>query len=316
MTTYMTDARTVITTHTTFVAAPPQAVYNLIADATRWPFIFSAFVHVDQLAGGPSEDRLRLWAVGNGAVRSWTTRRLLDGDDQRIRFRQEAPAAPVASMTGEWVFVPLPGSGTSVVLLHEFRAIGDDPVNTALIKQAVDRNSTAELAALKRTAELGERLPTLVHSFTDTLTVGAPLEPVYKFLYRAHEWPKQLSHVSRLVLDEAVPNVQTIEMDTGEPDEPQLTTRMVRVCFPYRSIVYKQTHPPQMISAHVGEWRLYPTAEGVRVIARNTVMIRPDGVATGQPGGVQRDAEMVRDALRRSCQATLLGAKDAAETHR
>src|SRR5215217_8481965 len=159
----LTKTCNVATTHTMFIAAPPRVVYRLIADASRWPYLFSPIVHVERLTAGANEDRLRLWTVGHGAVRSWVSRRSLDCDGLRIRFRQENPAPPIASMSGEWVFVPLPGNATSVVLLHEFRAIDDDPVNTALIKQAVDRNSTAELAALRGVAEFGDRLSMLMY---------------------------------------------------------------------------------------------------------------------------------------------------------
>src|SRR5215468_1304622 len=239
MTTSVTKARPVTTTHTAFVAAPPRVVYRLIAEATRWPFLFPSIVHVDRLEAGAAEDRLQLWAVGNGAVRSWVSRRYLDQEGMRIRFRHESPAPPLASMTGEWVFVPLPDNATSVVLLHKFRAVGDDPVNTARIQQAVDRNSTAELAALKTAAELGDRLPTLVLGLSDTVFIGGPAGPVYEFLYRVQDWPQRLPHVSRLVLDEAVPNVQTVEMDTGGLDDLPQTVRLVRVCFPGHSIAYK-----------------------------------------------------------------------------
>jgi ribosome-associated toxin RatA of RatAB toxin-antitoxin module len=320
MTTTVAEARTVTSTHTICVAAPPRAVYRLIADATRWPHLFAPFVHVERLDEGEAEDRLRLWAVGNGAVRNWTSHRCLDRDGLRIRFRQEAPAPPVESMAGEWVFVPLPGEQTSVVLLHQFRAIGDDPVNTALIKQAIDRNSTAELAALKSTAELGDRISLLMHSFAETVTIAAEPEPVYDFLYHAQAWPRRLPHVSRLVIDEAVPNVQTLEMDSGDPGGPVTTTRLVRVCYPHHSIRYKQTRPPAGVSAHVGEWLLYRTADGVAVTAYNTLMMRPDqagGDAFARYGSVEATGTMIREALRRNCMAVLLHAKEAAEaSHR
>jgi aromatase len=310
-----TKTRTVTTTHTAFVAAPPAAAYALVAEATHWPYLFPTVVHVERLARGPTEDRLRLWMAGNGAVRVWTSRRSLDRHGLRIRFRQESPSPPVASMAGEWVLVPLPRNATSVVLLHEFRAIDEDPANTALIKQAVDRTSTAELAALKRIAELGDGLSPLLLSFADSVTVKAAPGPVYRFLYRAQDWPRRLPHVSRLILDEAVPNVQTVEMDVGGADGSVDTSRLVRVCFPPHSIVYKQTQPPAIISAHVGGWHLHPTADGVTVTARNTVLIRPDRAAEvlGQRGGVQATGDLIRHALRKNCLTTLLHAKDAAE---
>jgi aromatase len=267
------------------------------------------------MSGGAAEERLRLWTVGNGAVRSWTSRRSLDRDGLRIRFRHENASPPLASMAGEWVFVPLPGNATSVVLLHEFQAIGDHPGNTVLIKQAVDRNSTAELAAVKRAAELGDRLSTLVHSFADSVVIPSTLRPVYEFLYRVQDWPSLLPHVSRLIVDEAVPNMQTIEMDGGGPAGPVRTMNLVRICFPYHTIVYKQTEPPDVVSAHVGAWQLRPIAQGVRVTATNTVLVRPDrtGGQPGQPAAAEPVGDPIRQALRENSLATLLQAKRSAE---
>jgi len=311
MTRSATKTGTVSTTHTIFVAAPPRVVYDLLADAAQWPLVFSPSVHVERLEAGATEERLRLWAVANGAIRNWTSRRVLDPDGLRIRFRQESPLPPVASMSGEWVLVPLSGNVTSVVLLHEFRALGDDPANTALIKQAVDRNSTAELAELKTTAELGDQLPYLVHSFADSVIVKAGLGPTYDFLYRVSNWPRELPHITRVVFDEAVPNVQTIEMDTtASPDGMLQTVRMVRVCSPYHSIVYKQTHPPELLAAHLGGWYLYPTVDGVRVTAHNTVMIRPGKVDALSPNpAIEQAVDMVRQSLRDNCLAILQRAR-------
>jgi aromatase len=318
MTTSVTKGRTVTTTHTAFVAAPPRVVYDLIADASRWPYIFTPTVHVERLHGSATEELLRLWVVANGAVRNWISRRTFDAADLRIRFRQETPSPPVASMGGEWVLIPLSDNATSVVLLHEFRAIGDHPGNTELIKQAVDRSSTAELAMLKSTAELDRRLSTLVHSLADSVTVRAEPGPVYDFLYRAQDWPQRLPHVSSVVLDETVPNLQTIELDTVGADGSTRTTGLVRVCFPYHSIVYKQTRPPDVLSAHLGEWHLYPTADGVRVTSRHTVMLDPERATRllGRYATVEQARSLVRRTLASSCLATLMHAKSAAEGDR
>lgn len=315
MTSSATKAGTVSTTHTIFIAAPPRVVYDLIADYRRWPYIFSSTVHVERLAGGATDERLRLWSVANGAVRNWVSRRILDPEGLRIRFRQETPSAPVATMSGEWVLVPLPDNATSVVLLHDFRAIGDDPVNTALIKQTVDRNCTVELAALKATAELGERLPMLVHSFADSVTVESPPAPVYDFLYRVTDWSWRMPHVTRLILDEVVPNVQNVEMDAAGADGTVRTSRVVRVCFPHHSIVYKSTDLPDHVSAHVGAWHLFPTVNGVRLTSNHTVMLRPDRFAAvlGPQPSVERARALIRDFLGDHTTATLRHAKHAAE---
>jgi aromatase len=315
MTRSVTGNRTVNTTHTVFVAAPPRAVYDLIADVTRWPYIFSPTVHVQRLYGSATDDRLRLWTVANGGVRSWTSRRTLDQNELRIRFRQENPLPPVATMAGEWVFIPLPDNATSVVLLHEFRAVGDDPTNTALITQAVDHNSTVELAALKTTAELGERRSMLVHSFADSVTIDGEPGPVYDFLHRAQDWPRRLPHVSRLTLDESVPNVQTIELDAKGTDGSVHTSRLIRVCFPYESIVYKQTELPEILTAHIGRLRVYQVAAGVRVTSQQTVMIRPDRLPQllGPNGTVERASEVLRRTLGANSLLILQHAKQAVE---
>ena len=307
--------RIVSTTHTIFIAAPPKVVYELIAEVARWPYIFTPTVHVERLYGTGSNERLRLWAVANGAVRSWTSQRTLNPGELRIRFKQEQPAAPIAAMAGEWVFVPLPGNATSVVLLHEFRAIDDDVANTALITQAVDRNSTSELAALKHIAELGSLPAKLVYSFADSMTIASEPGPVYDFLYRAQEWPRRLPHVNRLTVDEAVPNVQTIEMQTCDLDGAEQTARLVRVCFPYECIVYKQTELSELMSAHVGRWRVYPVADGVRVTSHNTVLIRPDRVRRllGRDAGVEQAHQLIRRAVSQHNWITLRHAKQAVE---
>jgi hypothetical protein len=318
---FVTKTAMVTTTHTTFVAAPPRAVYRLVAEASRWPYLFAPVVHVERLAAtgldarvaadagdrAGTEDRLRLWAVNNGAVRNWVSRRGLDCDELRIRFQHEAPAPPVASMAGEWVFVPLPGNATSVVLLHEFRALDDDPGNTALIKQAVDRNSTAELAALKRVAELGDRLARVVHTFTDSVQVDAPLPVVYQFLHRAQDWPARMPQLSRLVLDEAVPNVQTLELDVTASDGGLSTTRQVRICFPCQTIAYKEIEPPELVAAAVGRGVLRPTTTGIRVTSHSTLLMQPERAAElhGLPGTVDRAGEQVRQRMRAGSLAVL-----------
>ncbi|MDP1222813.1 cyclase, partial [Klebsiella pneumoniae] len=76
---------------------------------------------------------------------------------------------------------------------------------------------------------------------------------------------------SRLVVDEAVPGVQTVDMETAARDGAQ-TVRLVRVCFPGRAIVYKQLDPPYPLAAHVGSWTLAPAPGGVQVTAQNTVL--------------------------------------------
>jgi aromatase len=107
-------------------------------------------------------------------------------------------------------------------------------------------------------------------------------------------------------------------MDTCGADGSAHTSRLVRVCFPYESIVYKQTMLPELMSAHVGRWRVYPVAAGVRVTAHQTVMIRPDklGQLVGPNGTFERAGELIRRALGKNTLLTMAHAKHAVEGRR
>jgi ribosome-associated toxin RatA of RatAB toxin-antitoxin module len=183
------------TTHTVMIGAPAKVVYDLIADVTRWPYTFGPTVHAEVFeTDGPTE-RLRLHAFANGDVRTWTSRRELDSANLHVKFEQERSAAPVKSMGGEWRIVPIADSATRVDLLHHFTTAQPEAVE--LVLKAVNNNSDAELAALKRAAELGDDYDKYVLSFSDSITIHATRKDVYEFLYRSDLWPQRLPHVAR-----------------------------------------------------------------------------------------------------------------------
>jgi aromatase len=315
MTSSAPDIRTHDMVHETTVSAPARAVYDLIADVSSWPHVFGPTVHVERSALGPDEERLLMWAVANDEVRSWTSLRRLDPERLRITFRQEKSPAPLLHMGGTWELEPLSENTTRVLLHHDFRTVHDDPAEVALVERAVDRNSVAELAALKRVAELGESYGDLVLSFEDSVTIDAPAALVYDFLRRAGDWPSRLPHVVRLELTEPAPDLQTMTMDTRGPDGSVHTTTSVRVCFPHDRIVYKQTGTPPIMAAHTGRWTLLPTAAGVEVVSQHTVVIRPERVleVLGADGTVAGARELIRRALGTNSSTTLRHAKTAAE---
>src|SRR5258706_606096 len=82
----------------------------------------------------------------------------------------------------------------------------DAPAKLAWIAQAVDRNSRAELAALKQSAEraAGPTGNTLL-SFEDDLHIEGRADDVYGFLNEAGQWSRRLPHVSRVLLSEDTP---------------------------------------------------------------------------------------------------------------
>ncbi|MFD6065853.1 aromatase/cyclase [Amycolatopsis lurida] len=301
--------------HEITVAAAPETIYRLLADVEHWPTLFPPTVHVDVVERGGSSERIRIWATANGEPKSWTSRRELDPAGWRIDFRQEISSPPVARMGGAWLLEPAADGQTVVGLLHDYRAVDDDPAKLRWIDDAVDRNSRAELAALKQNAELIAGADERLFSFTDSVDIEGDAKDVYGFLNDAGRWPDRLPHVGRVVLTEEVPGLQVLEMDTRTKDGSVHTTRSVRVGFPDHTLVYKQTTLPPLMSLHTGRWTLGPSATGCTASSQHTVVINTENIASvlGPHTGTAEAKEFVRAALSANSLATLGHAKDYAE---
>ncbi|MFI2279373.1 aromatase/cyclase [Nocardia beijingensis] len=262
-----------VMSHSRVVQAAPDVVYDLVADVTRWPVIFEPSVLVRHLHRGPDEERFRLWATVGGAVRNWTSRRVLDAGQRRIAFEQERSQAPIASMGGGWSFRELGAGTTKVVLDHHFTVV--DGADAAQVAAAVDRNSVSELAALARIAELGHPVDEVVRTFEDTVTLDCSASEAYDFVYHSERWPEQVPHVGRVELTEDADGVQLMEMDTVTAGGIPHTTKSIRVCVPGERIDYKQLVPPAILFGHSGAWEFADGPDGAVVTARHTVAIDP-----------------------------------------
>ncbi|MFH9138844.1 aromatase/cyclase [Streptomyces sp. NPDC017524] len=303
--------------HRITVEAPAHTVFGLIADVGAWPRVFPPTVHVDVLERTAGEERIRIWATANDSVKTWTSRRVLDPGALRVSFRQEVSQPPVAAMGGAWIIEPRSDSRTLVRLTHDFRAVDDDPEGVDWITRAIDRNTDAELGALKKAAEQtpeaggGE----LTLRFDDVVEVAGDPAEVYDFLYDAGQWEKRLPHVNRVGLEESTPNLQLLEMDTLTPNGAVHTTKSVRVCFPARTIVYKQLRTPALLTLHNGRWLIEKSPSGCTVTSTHTVVLNPDAVVPvlGEGATLQDARTFVRDALGSNSTATMLLAKEHAE---
>ncbi len=310
-----TAPATHVTEHSITVAAPPEAVYALVADVSGWPQIFGPTVHVEVPEDRDGSQLLRIWAFANGQVRNWTSRRTLDPVAGSIGFRQVVSAPPVASMGGEWRVEKTEG-GTRVILLHDYQAVDDAPEAVELIETAVERNSGAELAALKAAAEQGGLRDELCFTFSDSVHIEAGVQDVFSFLDRADRWPERLPHVARLELKEDEPGLQHMTMDTRGPDGSVHTTTSVRVCFAERGlIVYKQTEMPPVMTGHTGRWVIEPDGTGVSATSWHTVTLNPEGVrrALGPDATLADARAKVRQALGTNSSTTLRLAKEFTE---
>ncbi|MFD3976301.1 aromatase/cyclase [Streptomyces cyaneofuscatus] len=302
--------------HEITVAAPPPTVYRLLADVQNWPRIFPPTIHVDQVEHDGDNERIRIWATANGAAKNWTSRRTLDPQGLRIDFRQEVSTPPVASMAGTWVIEPLPGAGCRVRLLHDYRAIDDDPAGLAWIDEAVDRNSRSELAALKENVERAHAAQALTFSFEDSVQVHGSAEHVYDFINEAGLWSQRLPHVATVRLTEDEPGLQTLEMDTRAKDGSVHTTKSYRVCLPHEKIAYKQVTLPALMTLHTGYWTFTEDDHGTTTASsQHTVVINEENIARilGTDATVTDAREYVQGALSANSRITLGHAKDYAE---
>ncbi|WP_335983954.1 MULTISPECIES: aromatase/cyclase [Streptomycetaceae] len=304
--------------HETTIAAPAATVYRLLADVRHWPQIFPPTIHVEQEDTGHGTERIRIWATANGEAKNWTSRRTLDPDALRITFRQEVSTPPVAAMGGTWIVEPLDGAAARVRLLHDYRAVGDDPESLRWIDRAVDTNSTSELAALKENVERvhAAEAQDLVFSFTDTVEVEGAAKDVFDFVNDAARWPERLPHVATVRFGEPSPGLQTLEMDTRAKDGSVHTTKSYRVAFAPDRIAYKQVTLPALMTLHTGLWTFTDTGRGTTEAgSQHTVSINTANIAAilGAQATVADARAYVHDALSTNSRATLGHAKDYAE---
>ncbi|MFF4442372.1 aromatase/cyclase [Streptomyces sp. NPDC001621] len=304
--------------HDITIDAPADAVYRLLAEVRNWPRIFPPTIYVDHVERGADEERIRIWATANGEPKSWTSHRTLDPDRLRITFRQEVSSPPVAAMSGTWIIEPLAHSSCRVVLLHDYRAIDDDPRSLEWIDQAVDRNSRTELAALKQNVELAHASEELTFSFEDTVRIPGQAKDVYDFINEAGQWSQRLPHVANARLDETTPGLQTLEMDTYAKDGSTHTTKSYRVTFPHHKIAYKQVTLPALMTLHTGWWTFTEDAEGATATSQHTVVLNTENIARvlGPEATVADARAYVRDALGTNSRATLDHAKNYAQGKR
>ncbi|TWV57408.1 hypothetical protein FRZ03_02125 [Streptomyces misionensis] len=151
------------TEHTVTVSAPAETVWDVLVDVEGYARIFPPTQEVTVLEESPRHQIARLVVDVNGTVQSWVSRRDMDPGRRVIAYRQLEHAPMMGHMGGEWRALPLDESTTQLVLTHDFKP--SDPVDgkvagrftyaeaRAHIEAAVERNSVADLDAVKREAE-------------------------------------------------------------------------------------------------------------------------------------------------------------------
>jgi aromatase len=300
--------------HKITVSAPADRVYGLVADVQKWPQLFGPTIHAEQVGQDGQSEQIRIWATANETVKTWTSRRTLDPAARTIAFRQERSQHPVGGMGGTWAIEPLAEDECYVRLSHDYFAATGEPADLDWIATAVDRNSTAELRALKSAAEADDSRTLL--TFADTVDVDGAAADVYDFINEADLWEKRLPHVLRVSLQEDTPGLQVLEMDTRAADGSVHTTRSVRLCEPHHKILYKQVVLPGLLTLHTGRWLIEERAPSrVSVTSEHTIKIDESRITAilGENADLASAREFVRGALSGNSLATLRHAKSYAE---
>ncbi|MFI5687554.1 SRPBCC family protein [Streptomyces sp. NPDC051636] len=298
------------------VSAPAGVVYAVLADTAKLPLYFSPSVHVERLEFDGERERLRMWVLMDGQLKSWISWRHMDPVERRIEFRQELPASPLTAMGGTLNVRYESPYRSELELLYDFSVTDDLPDDAAWVERVADLASRTQLADLKSFAERWTRLDDLVLSFEDSVRVNGPAELAYDFLYRAGDWPELVPHVTRADLTEEAPGVQRMTMET-QTDTGTHTTASVRICFPHAGrIIYKQTATLPLLEAHTGEWSVVPDETGVTLTSKQSVVLCEENITAvlGEGAGLAHARRHVREALGRNCLALLTLAKQHAES--
>jgi aromatase len=146
------------TEHTVTVEAPADLVYSVLADIEGYARLFPPTESSTILEQSETHQIARLVVDVSGQLQSWVTRRDLDRERRVIAYRQLENAPMIEFMAGQWRALPLSEEQTQLVITHDFAARPTEAIPSAekateLLRAAVERNSHADLDAVRKEAE-------------------------------------------------------------------------------------------------------------------------------------------------------------------
>ena len=152
------------TEHAITIAAPQPIVWQVLADIEGYANLFPPTQSATLLEQGDNYQIAELVVDVSGQVQSWTTRRDLDPELGVIAYRQLQTAPLVEYMGGQWRAFPFGPDRTQLVLTHDFAARQESQDGKVagqythaeacdLLAAAVERNSVADLAAVRDESE-------------------------------------------------------------------------------------------------------------------------------------------------------------------
>lgn len=241
-----------------------EELFGLVADASRWPVLFPATVHVRQLDRQERAERAEVWESADGGTYTRTLRRVVNADRLHIAFSWDEPLPaphprraarpPYHELAGEWRFRPLVGGGTEVVLRQRYTLDEDGSDAAARAAEAVGCDSARWLAALRRVAGLGWPVAQLLFSVSEEVSLPRPIDEVYARVLASFG---QGGGRGRGYLDGSVV-----------------------VAEPGRWIARKTLDADQPLLGSAELWSFEPVGEGTRATAVHRALIEPAAVRT------------------------------------
>jgi aromatase len=278
-------------THRITLAAPPEVVYDLVADNAHTPRLSPTVVHIERLEGDAGHDVIQRWVVDGGVPRTWRVARTLDAAGGRISFDQLIAAPPVAAMHGEWWIQAGAEGGTEVELSHAWTLTDSGEEAARRVAGRMDSGIGGQLRGLKHFAEHLDALTR--HEFTDETSVFLPTPPVETVdgFWDPARWPELLPDCRKVTVAAEAERCLSVDLGTTASGS------VLRRCYVRPTatlIVWKQTEglPPFCRSVR-GEVRARPTAGGSTVSVRRTDSLDP-AVLAGLPAAAvaERVAEI------------------------
>lgn len=147
------------TEHTITVQTSVPQVFEVLADVEGYANLFPPTRSVTIMEETPDYQVAHLVVEVSGKEMSWITRRDIDRERHFISYQQLRTAPLMANMGGEWRCFPLDDESTQIVITHDFAARAPEDGSMTLqdadaaVQEAVERNSHADLAAVKAEAE-------------------------------------------------------------------------------------------------------------------------------------------------------------------
>ncbi|MFJ4185073.1 SRPBCC family protein [Kitasatospora sp. NPDC089509] len=265
--------------HSVTVDAPPEAVFDLVADTDQHRRIFGSVIHTAREQQSESRDRVERWSWdrASDSVRSWQASRELDRAAGRIAFTHENPPVGLGAVSGEWVFRTNGAGATEVELRHEFSPVsgaGDE------VAAQLDRGVTAQLEQLRTFVESRADRDELEVSYEAQLLIDEPVEDIYGYFHDADRWNERIPHCLSASAKQDADGVQIVVMDVQVPSGALHTTKQARVCYPDEKIVWRQLEGlPPLDDMLYGYMLFEQTPEGVLVRTGQTELLKRTGVA-------------------------------------